>query len=431
MEPLDLKARAERLLTILQSQSRRPYVVELTGTPKSGKTTSLGILQGFFKASGYRVQLQKERAGDCPLPMKAHFFFNAWTTTTMLAEVIAGVETNADVILLDRAFFDALIWLELQMRSGQVSEAENRTFSEFVLLERWRSLVDVTILMTATPTKALQRENVNAIVPRVGSVMNSAFLEEFNDVLRDVRQRYADSFSFIEIDSSESEIVQVNANLAERLLERIEDWADPPIAVFDRRQVAELFGSRTLISGDDLKTAWTRLEGLAMPMKRSMAERNHDVVQLVVCGVCANGSAALVLERSARDIKTESYGAYTLWKGCHLEMRDDSKLSFEGAVSSLKRRLDTDLHLKQLGGTLRPLALMWDSTQQESQHVGFALAISIENETVLKSLGKKEFRRGARGYGLVGQLASFESLLADKEKFEPWSRKLVEERLVP
>jgi predicted ATPase len=430
VDPSELKARAERILTILQSQSRRPYVIELTGTPKSGKTTSLGILQGFFKASGYRVQLQKERAGDCPLPMKAHFFFNAWTTTTMVAEVIAGVETNADVILLDRAFFDALIWLELQFRSGQVSEEENRAFSDFVLLERWRSLVDVTVLMTASPTKALQRENINAIVPRIGSVMNDAFLQEFNDVLKDVRDRYASKFNFIEIDSTEGEIVQVNADLAERLLERIEDWADPPIAVVDRSQVAELFGSRTLVSGDELPEAWARLEKLAKPMKRSAAERNQDVVQIVVCGVCANGSAALVLKRSANDIKTESYGAYTLWKGCHLEMRDGSELNFDSAAGSLRRRLDTDLHLKQLG-TLRPLALMWDSTQHESQHVGFALAIPIENEAVLKSLGKKEFRRGARGYSLVGQLAPFESLFADKENFEHWSRKLVEERLVP
>lgn len=430
MEPLELKAGAERLLTILQTQSRRPYVIELTGTPKSGKTTSLGLLQGFFKASGYRVQLQKERAGDCPLPMKAHFFFNAWTTATMLAEVIAGVETNADVILLDRAFFDALIWLELQLRSGQVSEEESRTFSDFVLLERWRSLVDVTILMTATPAKALHRENMNAIVPRVGSVMNTAFLEEFNDVLRDVRARYAGRFNFIEVDSSESEIVHVNANLAERLLEQMEEWADPPIAVVDRSKVAELFGVRTLIGKDDVAAAWARLESLAKPMRRSMAERDHDVVQLVVCGVCANGSATLVLQRSSRDIKAESYGAYTLWKGCHLEMRDGSGLNFQAAVGSLKQRLDTDLHLKRLGA-LRPLALMWDSNHHESQHLGFALAIPIENETVLKSLGKKEFRRGARGYGLVGQLASFDSLFADKDKFEPWSRKLVEERLVP
>lgn len=348
----------------------------------------------------------------------------------MLAEVIAGVETNADIILLDRAFFDALIWLEHQFRSGQVSEEERRTFSDFVLLDRWRSLVDVTILMTASPAKALQRENVNALVARVGSVMNTSFLEEFNDVLRNVRARYSDKFKFIEIDSTESEIRDVNLDLAERLLEQIEDWADPPIAVVERSQLAQLFGTRTLITGNDALTAWSQLEALARPMQRSAAEQNHGVVQIVICGVCANDSSALVLQRSPRDIKAESYGAYTLWKGCHLEMRGAVSPSFEGAVASLKSRLDTDLHMKQLG-TLRPVALIWDATQQESQHLGFVFSIPIENETVLKSLSKKEFRRGARGYGLVGRLASVDSLLTDKEKFEPWSRKLVEERLVP
>jgi len=88
---------ASELLGILRAQARRAFVIELTGTPKAGKSTSVVALQTFFKEAGYQVHLLKERAADCPLPMKGHFFFNAWTTATMLAEVLETHETNVDL----------------------------------------------------------------------------------------------------------------------------------------------------------------------------------------------------------------------------------------------------------------------------------------------------------------------------------------------
>lgn len=89
-------------------------MLELTGTPKAGKTSTLNMLEGFFKAAGFRVSVLRERAAECPLLMKGHFFFNAWTTATMLAEVLESVESDADLLFLDRGFLDALIWLDLQ-----------------------------------------------------------------------------------------------------------------------------------------------------------------------------------------------------------------------------------------------------------------------------------------------------------------------------
>lgn len=108
-----LEAAAKSLLPVLHKQARRAFVLELTGTPKAGKTTSVNTLRSFFKECGYRVHLLNERAADCPLPMKGHFFFNAWTTATMLSEVLETYDTDVDLLILDRGFFDALIWLQL------------------------------------------------------------------------------------------------------------------------------------------------------------------------------------------------------------------------------------------------------------------------------------------------------------------------------
>jgi len=98
---VELANRARTLLPILREQARRSFVLEITGTPKAGKATSVAVLERFFKDCGFRVHVLKEKAAECPLTMKGHFFFNTWTACSMLAEVLATVDTNVDLLILD------------------------------------------------------------------------------------------------------------------------------------------------------------------------------------------------------------------------------------------------------------------------------------------------------------------------------------------
>jgi putative protein kinase ArgK-like GTPase of G3E family len=64
----ELLPEAEDALRVLRVGARRAFVLEVTGTPKAGKTSTLGLLEGFFKRAGYRVYTLRERAADCPIP---------------------------------------------------------------------------------------------------------------------------------------------------------------------------------------------------------------------------------------------------------------------------------------------------------------------------------------------------------------------------
>ena len=168
---LELAQKARALLPILRRQARRPYIVEFAGTPKAGKTTSLHVLHRFLRDCGYQVHVMRERAGDCPVAMKGHFFFNTWTTTTMLASMIESLESEADVLLLDRGVFDAIVWLESQKLDHQLSPEEYEVFRRFVLLDRWHTLTDLTFVLKVAPDTALERENKDLLIPRTGSIM--------------------------------------------------------------------------------------------------------------------------------------------------------------------------------------------------------------------------------------------------------------------
>lgn len=417
----ELLAKARTLLAVLRSQARRAFVLELTGTPKAGKSTSVVTLQTFFREAGYQVHLLRERAADCPLPMKGHFFFNAWTMATMLAEVLATQETSVDILILDRGFFDALVWLELQARRDQVTHEEKRVFSDFVLLERWRSLVDATVSMTVQPNKALSREHQNQIVPRNGSMMNPDSLAHFNDALDHVAREYGELFSLIRVDTTDAtDVVTTNTDLLRQLLPRIEVWADPAIAVVPKSSVLEVFGDRPFLHSDDATDALVRLTGDVFFEKRSVAEKNPDVVQFIAAGIHAYKDRVVIFEREPRDKKASSYGRCTLWLGCHVDRDDGELLDYSSAC--LIRRIQQDLHLSSRP-ELEFLGLAWDKTQRETQHVGIMFRAPISSDLVAKHLENKQFKRMARSSKIRSVFMTQEEIVRglDDIELEPWS----------
>jgi predicted NUDIX family phosphoesterase/predicted ATPase len=428
----NLLQRTRALLDVLRSQARRAFVVELTGTPKAGKSTSVATLQTFFREAGYQVHLLKERAADCPLPMKGQFFFNAWTTATMLAEVLETHETSVDLLILDRGFFDALVWLELQARREQVTAEEKEAFANFVLLERWRSLVDVTVVMTVEPEEALRREHQNQIVPRNGSMMNPHALAQFNDALDHVAREYKDQFSLVQIDTTKAEsVVKTNIDLLGELLSRMEVWADPEIAVVDKADVLELFGDGPFLHGDEAIAALVQLATRVSFRQRSKAESDREVVQLIAAGIHTHKDRILVLERESRDKKTASYGRRTLWIGCHIDVPgDDLRAS---AVECLDRRIQQDLHLAT-HPEVELLGLAWDKTQQESQHVGVMFRAPVSNDYVAGHLQHKQFKKMGRSGRIKSAFMTQQEIvtgLADLD-LEPWSEHMARNiRLAP
>jgi predicted ATPase/predicted NUDIX family phosphoesterase len=419
-----LLEKARSVLSILRNQARRAYVLELTGTPKAGKSTSVSVLQTFFREAGYQVHLLRERAADCPLPMKGHFFFNAWTTATMLAEVLETHESNVDLLILDRGFFDALVWLELQARRNQVTEDERAAFESFVLLERWRSLVDSTVVMKASPETALAREHQNQIVRREGSLMNVKALTEFNSALDAVSTRNEAQFSLVSIDTTTTEsIVDTNRNLVAELLPKIEDWADPQVAVVNLEQVRPLFADHHFLQGSEARSALETLASMITFQKRSTAAVDPDVVELIGAGVLIHNDRVIVFRRDPTDAKASSYGRHKLWVGCHV---DDQSAPFDSAMSScLRLRIQQDIHLSSIP---KPqfLGLVWDEKDGKKylgKHLGLVHRVLISDEYVARHLENKQFKKMARSAPLRSVFMTQAEIEDESSNLdlEPWS----------
>ncbi len=392
-------------------------MLELTGTPKAGKTTSVNTLRSFFKECGYRVHLLNERAADCPLPMKGHFFFNAWTTATMLSEVLETYDTDVDLLILDRGFFDALIWLELQRSREQVTEEEREAFARFVLLDRWRCLVDLTVAVSVDPALAMQRENKNLVVSRSGGVMNPETLEQFNEALNTARQMYGDRFDLIDFQPAAENIREDNVSLLEVIMPKLEAWADPQVASLGRAAVLCAFGDGTFL---DPHTARALLDSAQITERaRSQLESDSSQVQLVSCALPTNRGRYFTFRRNSKDEKLRTYGEYTLWKGTHVS---GSTPILQRLEDCLHQRVRDDLHLaNRLEPNLAGMA--W---QPGDDHIGVLYTVEV-SDAVASSMKQKEFKRLARQATIRGDFRDVDELLdPDNVALERWSRSYLE-----
>jgi hypothetical protein len=189
----ELEGRADRLLHALPFATRA-FVIEFAGSPKSGKSTSVEAIRHFFVRQGFRVHVLVERASVCPIPMKGHLFFNTWCVCTMLAELLANVETETDIIIVDRGLFDALVWLTLQHQRGELTGDEAEIIENFLLLERWRTLIDLAVVMKVNAAEAIKRELAPRISGKAGSIMNPDILSGLERSVVAAAEKYRHKF---------------------------------------------------------------------------------------------------------------------------------------------------------------------------------------------------------------------------------------------
>lgn len=428
---LALKAKAEALLSILHAQARRPYFVELAGTPKAGKTTALHVLERFLKSCGYRVHLMRERAADCPIAMKGHFFFNTWTTTTMLASMIEALEREVDVVLLDRGVFDALVWLEMQSREHQVSEDERKVFREFVLLDRWRTLTDLTVVLTVDPAEAVRRENHDLLVDRKGSIMEPSFLERYNAVLRDVQAAEQHNFNFVGVDTKERGSPKAaSLAIAAEIIEHMRGWADPEIAAIPRSVAEELFRESAV---RPLPEAIERIQRDVVFRRRSELERDDGFVQLVGAAVLRHDDELLLFRRDGeRDKKTKLFGRHVLWKGCHVASSPAGTGDIlANTATCIEARLKEDFHLARLESRPLPRVLVWNrDDDNDARHLGVLFELEIPRPELARLLEEKVFKRERDRTKLSGnRFVAPAELLERVERsgidLEPWSREIL------
>lgn len=152
---------------------RRPYYVEVLGTPEAGKTTVIKRLATYFEEQGYHVKYIQETAEITPSiypkgSVEAHF----WMNFNLMQSLTFPPKDNTDLVIIDRGIFDALLWNSLFFKNGKMSLQQLSIFQTFLF--EFFPLPNLTIFLVANAEEVIRRKGSE------GRIVTSAFVKDYN-----------------------------------------------------------------------------------------------------------------------------------------------------------------------------------------------------------------------------------------------------------
>jgi len=180
------ETRARNILNYLNAQKRYdrdffkpPFIVEFTGSPSSGKTTTIKQMYNFLRRHGFQVLIPQEGAEVIPARLRKSPDYNIQTGLYALKILLAEREEHRhDVILFDRCLFDACHWMKYWMEQKKLSKKEAVNFVSFFSSERFTRSICLAYIMICDQEIAVKRENEVAPSDKLGETTNPASIEE-------------------------------------------------------------------------------------------------------------------------------------------------------------------------------------------------------------------------------------------------------------
>lgn len=174
-----------------------PFVVEFSGTPRTGKTSILNNLQDFFHKAGLNTHIVQE------FTKTESYKKNIWTKRHEMApieyqeaiikEVIkqlneAVSNKSLDIVLLDRSVFDRCIWNQRSFDTGITTQSETESFISNYL--KYAQVIDLLVLTYADPEVSERRDFINSLTLEKRSFINIKNISEYNTAMGNCCERF-------------------------------------------------------------------------------------------------------------------------------------------------------------------------------------------------------------------------------------------------
>lgn len=170
------------------------YVIEFTGTPRTGKTTLINNLKDFFKKGGFKISVleefttsEKYKKEIFPLLKdKYKNIVNIEIPKYVRCQLEDSLKENNDIIIVDRSLFDRLIWVErLHIKNGMDDQEYNDFFEEYT--EVIKSEINSIIATYTDSLTSLKRDyNANLSLEK-RNFLSIENVNEYNEALLNVK----------------------------------------------------------------------------------------------------------------------------------------------------------------------------------------------------------------------------------------------------
>lgn len=204
----------------------KTFVIEFSGTPRTGKTTTIRNLYDFFKKGNFDVELIEEFTTSKYYKEKLKEELkqmNVADSNIVIIEEVCkqlkeAIASNKEIILVDRSLNDRQIWnykryASKDMPATQYFEAREK-YSKIS-----KELIDFLVITYAEPLVSLKRDYNCSLALEKRSFLSIENIEEYNKSLKGVEDLFSESVeNLIILDTSGMNLNDVSINIASNVM---------------------------------------------------------------------------------------------------------------------------------------------------------------------------------------------------------------------
>lgn len=223
--------RKEELYKLKEILETIPYVIEFTGTPRTGKTTLINNLYDFFKKKGFKVEVLEEfttskkyKQDIYPLLKdKYKSVINTEIPKYVLKQLEDAISNKPDIIIVDRSLFDRLIWVDrLYLKSGMSIEEYEEYKKIYIPLIKEK--INIVIATYTDALTSIKRDYYANLSLEKRSFLNEKNVFEYNNSLLNMEKlSINENINFYLFDTTDKSQRDISFEVIDIILKKIKE----------------------------------------------------------------------------------------------------------------------------------------------------------------------------------------------------------------
>lgn len=190
---------------------RKPFMVEFTGTPEAGKTTSIGNVANNLRNMGYDVAVLSESAERLPEEIpKGSWSANLWMHYQTQAGLLRAKFFQSDIVLVDRGLIDSNFYGKKFLWEGACTQEEYDKFRQQFMDELFP---DFLVALMVPPEIAIQRRGGE------GRLVNEPYIRAYNEMFKKYYEEVRCPKKLI--DTSKFNVYEMNKEILALILKQL------------------------------------------------------------------------------------------------------------------------------------------------------------------------------------------------------------------
>ncbi len=229
--------------SILNCIDNKPYVIEFTGTPRTGKTSIINNLSDFLKKSGLKVKVLEEFTTskfykeNIKSKLKDQYknVVNLEIPKYVNEQLDDAISSNYDIVIIDRSLFDRCIWIDrLKLKQG-ITEKEVKDYYD-KYIPYIKNKINLVIATYCNFKTAIKRDYEANLSLEKRTFLNEINVNEYNISLKNTVSLLKDNNYLIGFfDTENQSLKDCEYTITEYILNNMKDhFSNEMKKYFDR-----------------------------------------------------------------------------------------------------------------------------------------------------------------------------------------------------